>query len=233
MSNTDRLYFAMRDFTDKQRENRDKFIKRKKDLEKYRGSEGYQRNLDEAIEIRKKADDEARKECEKIVEETIADMIKKNQSRKLEAPTDEQIRFLTVAQMMEKPSKTALDSIANSLGGNGLALAALSTIARKAWKDDPDIMNRWVPRYEEMATDNLSMEYVSSMIQNLRSNCARILQSNGANPIRAEIAERHARQYGGVADPDDLPAREPYQTESDFYNRELGGNYGLFAKAVN
>lgn len=233
MSNTERLFNAMRDFTDTQRLNRNKYLHRLKELEPHRGSDYYNKSVDEAMELRKKADDSARTECEKILDETIADMRKKNLSRKIEAPTDEQIRFLTVAQMMEKPSKTALDNIAKCLGGNGLALSALSTIARKAWKDDPNILERWVPRYEEMATDNLSTDYVNSQIEALRHNCLEILTSSGANPIREQGAVRHARQYGGVVNPDDLPEREPYHTEQDFYNRELGGNLGLFSKAVN
>ena len=132
MTNTERLYVAIRDFMDNQRENRETYLRKKKELERFLGSKGYQAELDYAMKIRKDADEAARIKCRKIVEETIADMIKKNNARRLEAPTEEQIRFLTVAQMMEKPSKTALDNIALCLGGNGLALSALSTIARKA-----------------------------------------------------------------------------------------------------
>ena len=233
MTNTERLYTAIRDFTDKRRENRETYLRRKKSLEGYRGSAGYQKDLDAAMKIRKDADEVARKECQKIVDETIADMVRKNGSRTVTPPTEEQIRILTVAQMIRKPSKEALDMIANSLKDNALALAALNEYARDAWKDDKSVLDRYVTNYEALATSELSAGYVNDTIRGLGHTCAEIMKGSGANRVREMSAERNARIHGGSYDPDELPQEEQYTSERDFYKRETGVDYALFSKAVN
>ncbi len=243
MTNTERLFIAMRDFTDKRRENREAYLRRKKSLEGYRGSAGYQKDLDAAMKIRKDADASARKECQRIVDEALADMAKKNASRTVEAPTEEQIRLLTVAGMIKKPSRDMLDTIANSLGGSPLALAALTSIAKEAWKDDTKGTSQFVPHYEAEAGE-YTADSVKSIIRGLRDRCTRIMNGSGASLVREEMAKVHQTRYGGSVDTDDLPQEKPYTSKSDFYSRELGmmfsanGNgvavdYDRFSKAVD
>ena len=243
MANTDRLYEALRAFTDKRIENRDAYLRRKKSLEEYKGSAGYQKDLDAAMKIRKDADDAARKECQRIVDEALADMAKKNASRTFEAPTDEQIRLLTVAGMIKKPSRETLDTIANSLGGSPLALAALTSIAKEAWKDDTNGTSKYVPHYEAAAGE-YTADSVRSIIKGLRDRCTRIMNGSGASLVREEMAKVHQTRYGGEYDADELPQEKPYTSKSDFYSRELGmmfsanGNgvavdYDRFSKAVD
>lgn len=233
MTNTDRLYTAMRDFTDKRRENREIFLRKKKSLEGYKGSAGYQKDLDAAMKIRKDADEVARKECQRIVDETLADMVKKNGSRTVAVPTDEHIRLLTVAKMMKKPSKEALDNIANSLEGNALALAALNDIAREAWNNDDKVVRDFLPNYETKATSELSAGYVNDTIRGLGRTCSEIMKSSGISRVRELGLKHNATMYGAKYDPDDYPLEEPYTSERDFYKRESGVDYDLFAKAVN
>lgn len=234
MRNTERLFNAMKDFTDKRRANRETFLKKKNSLRSYQGSAGYQKDISAAMKIRNDADEEARKECEKIVNEVLSDMLKKNGERKIEAPTDEQVRILTVAQMLKKPSKAALDSIANSLDGNALSLAALTDIAREAWKDEPNVIDTYITNYEQYAARALSAQVVTEAIAELRGVCSVIRKGSGANRIREYGAEYHVKHYGAEYDPDELPQEEPYTTEREFYKRELNGvDYDLFAAAVN
>lgn len=234
MTNTEKIYNAMKDFTDKRSANRETYLKKKKELEKYQGSVGYQKGISDAMKIRQDANEEARKECEKIVNEVISDMVKKNGERKIEAPTDEQVRLLTVAKMLKKPSKAALDSIANSLNGNALSLAALTDIARDAWKDEPNVLERYITNYEQYATRELSSQAVTDAIKELRTVCSEIRKGSGVNRVREYGADFNVRHHGGKYDPDELPQEEPYTSERDFYNRELRGvDYDLFMKAVN
>lgn len=232
MTNTDRLYTAMRDFTNTRRENRETFLRTKKRLEGYKGSKQYDEDIKKAMKIRTDADEIARQACKKVVDETLNDMVKKNGTRGLTPPTEEQIRILTVAQMLKKPSKPTLDAIANSLGGNALALSALNDIAREAYKDDPDILARYTSNYAAKATEEMTAGDVHAAIRSLGKSCGDIMKSSVKKA--AEIAkENHTRLYGGTYDPDDLPQEEPYMTERDFYNRTISANYDLFAKAVN
>lgn len=234
MTNTERLYEAMKSFTDKRRQNREIFLQKKQRIETYRGSAGYERDISDALKIRKEADEAARNECRAVVDEVLADMVKKNSARTVESPTAEQIRLLTVAQMLKKPSKEVLNNIANSLGGNALALAALTDIAREAWKDEPNKVEIYIPSFEQKATAELSAGYVNDVIRALGSSCAEIMKGSGANRVREMGADRNARIYGGKYDPDELPQEKPYETEREFYKREAGNiNFDLFAKAVN
>ena len=235
MTNTDRLYTAMRDFTNTRRENREIYLRKKKSLEGYKGSEGYQKDLDAAMKIRKEADEVARVACQKIVDEALADMVKKNRSRGVTPPTDEMIRILTVARMMKKPSFPTLDAIANSLGGNALALAALTDIGREAWKDDPAVIHHmeFTRNYSAMATDEMGASAAHDAIKALGKSCGEIMRGSGAKRAAELAASNHARIYGGKYDPDELNQEEPYMTERDFYNRTLSVDYDLFAKAVN
>ena len=75
MTNTDRLYTAMREFTNTRRQNRDIYLQTKKRLDTYKGSEGYQADLDKAMKQRRDADESARKICKKEVTEALDSML--------------------------------------------------------------------------------------------------------------------------------------------------------------
>lgn len=235
MTNTDRLYTAMRDFTNTRRENREKFLRVKKSLEGYKGSKQYDEEIKKAMKIRQDADEVARKDCKRIVDEALADMVKVNSSRGVTPPSDEMIRILTVARMIKKPSMKTLDAIANSLDGNALALAALTDIGREAWKDDPAAIHHleFVRNYGVMATKGYDPENAQKVITDLGRACGEIMRGSGAKRAAELAASNHARRFGGTYDPDDLKQEEPYMTERDFYNRTLNVDYDLFAKAVN
>lgn len=233
MKNTEYLYNAMREFTDARRENRRIYLEKKQKLDAYKGSQGYDEDLKQAMEQRNKADAEAKAKCEKIVDSALNLMASVNGKRKLTAPTAEMVNILTVARMLKKPAKPTLDSIANSLGGNALALAALNDIARDAWKDDPNRLAQFTRNYTALATNELGAETAHLAIKDLGKRCADIMNGTGANRIREMSADHAKRIHGANYDPDDLPQEAPYTSERDFYQRELSADYDLFSAAVN
>lgn len=235
MTNTDRLYTAMRDFTNARRENREIYLRKKKQLESYKGSAGYEKDLDAAMKIRKDADEVARVACKKVVDEALAAMDKVNSSRGVTPPSDEMIRILTVARMIKKPSMKTLDAIANSLEGNALALSALTDIAREAWEDDPSVIHHieFTHNYRAMAAKGYDAEKTHDAIVSLGKTCGEIMRGSGAKRAAEIAAANHARMYGGKYDPDDLKQEEPYMTEREFYDRTISVDYDAFAKAVN
>lgn len=239
MTNTDRLYTAIRDFTNTRRANRDAYLAKKKRLESYKGSDGYKKELDEEMKKRNKADAEAGEICKKIIRETVADMRTANGKRGVVPPSDEHIRLLTVAQMIKKPSISTLESIAVSLGGNAVALSALTDIAREAWKDDPEhAPTRLSIGFNRFATESYEAQEAESMIDTLEKACFQIIDGHGV-PRSLEIAAKHNANITGVkVDWDELKQDEPYTVESEFYERTMSGrvdgfNHSLFAKAVN
>lgn len=231
MTNTDSIYRTMQVFTDTRRENRRIYLERKRELDAYQGSDGYQREMARAKEKREAADAAARAECQRKADVFLKAMATANGKRKLSPPTADMVQALTVLQMLKHPSLATLDQAANALSGNGLALAALTDLAREAWKDVPDV---YIPNYADKATAELDGETVNKAIRDLGHRCQEIMNSSGADRVRERGADRNMRVNGAPYDPDELPQEPPYDSERDFYQRELSWiNFDLFQKAVN
>lgn len=234
MRNTSAIYEAMNNFRKAQIASRETYLQKKKNLERYKGSAGYDADL---AKIRKERDDSnaaARAEAAPKVDAALKAMVEANEKRGAKAPTDEHIRLLNTVKMVPKPSKEMLDSVANSLGGNAMALAALDAIAKEAWKNDADPLKRYTGNYRAMATNEMAKETAAEAIKNLSSACRRIFEGSGASRAREAAARLHGQQYGGTVDPDDFRQEPEYSSEQDFYSRELvWTNYDLFAAAVN
>lgn len=240
MTNTDYLYTAMRDFRNIQIQNRETYLKKKQNLDRYKGSAGYGDDLAKIRKEREEANAAARAACKEKVDTALKCMVAVNSKRGATAPTEEHLRLLTAASMMKKPDKLMLDSIANSLDGNAIALAVLDDIAKAAWHDPEKVktdpayrLDSYTHNYKSMATKEMSVPDAQAAIKALAERCRKIMNGTGANHIREFAAERNKRMYGTDYDPDDMPQEKPYETEKDFYDRELSVSYDLFAAAVN
>ena len=230
MSRTFDLYDAMNDFRKAQIANRESYLKKKKELDRYVGSVGYADDLQKIRDERNKANAAARAACKAKIDPIFNNMREANAKRGITAPSEEAIRILTAVKMLPKPSRTFADCVANSLGGNALALAVLDQIMRDAWKDD----HVSVPSYSTgRAAKELDPQIVAEAINGLQRTCNDILDGTGANRIREMGADRNKRIHGGQYDPDELPQEPEYASEQDFYKREGSADYALFAAAVN
>ena len=234
MDNAYYLYEAMNDFRKAQIANRTKYLERKKSLDRYSGSAGYADDLKKIQEERNQANAAARAACKAKIDPIFNSMRESNAKRRITAPSEEAVRILTVVKMLKKPSKVFMDSVANSLEGNALALAALDTIMHDAWKDEPDRLERVIPNYSDgRVAKELNPQVVAEAINDLQRTCNRILEGSGANRIREMGADRSQRVHGGQYDPDELPQEPEYASEADFYKREGHVDFSLFAAAVN
>lgn len=234
MTNTDSLYVAMNDFRKAQIASRETYLQKKRNLDRYKGSEGYSSDLQKIRKERDDANAAARATCKEKVDLIFKCMMNANRKRAATPPTEEQLRLLNAASMMKKPSKLMLDSIANSMNGNAVGLAVLDDIAKAAWADDPNALNRFTPNYAAMADKEMSVPDAEEAIRSLANTCSRIMNGSGANHIREMGAEHNRKMYGMQYDPDDFEQEKEYSTERDFYNRELSsGSYETFAAAVN
>lgn len=234
MDNAYYLYEAMNDFRKAQIANRAKYLEKKKSLDRYTGSVGYADDLKKIQDERNQANAAARAACKAKIDPIFKAMHEANAKRRITAPSEEAIRILTVVKMMKKPSKVFMDSVANSLGGNALALAALDTIMHDAWKDEPNRVDRVIGNYSDgRAAKELNPQVVAEAINDLQRTCNRILDGSGANRVREMGADRSQRVHGGQYDPDDLPQEPEYASEADFYKREGHVDFALFVAAVN
>ena len=224
-------------------ENRSTYLAKKKSLEKYSGSEGFAADLKKIQDEREKANAAARAACKARIDPIFKAMHEANAKRKIEAPSDEEIRILTAVSMMDKPSKTYMDFVANSLTSS-LSLYVLDDLIRKAWRDEPRD-KRWTPNYSADRTKTeLEPHIVVEAIKNLQRTCYSILEGSGASRFREMSAETAKKRHGSEYDPDLLPQEPEYTSQKDFYDRELSayispnGNMisiplDLFRSAVN
>lgn len=234
MKNTEYLYSAMNAFRKEQIHNREVYLQKKRNLDRYAGSDGYAEDLKRIQKERDDANAAARATYKEKVDNAIGCMREANNKRCCTPPTEEQLRLLTAAKMLQKPSKAMLDSIANSLNGNAIGLAVLDDIAKAAWKNEPSLLDRYTRNYSAMATSEMSVDAANDAIKSLANTCNEIMNGSGANRIREMGASRNKRMYGMDYDADDLPQEPEYASERDFYNRELKwSDYALFAAAVN
>ena len=182
MDNAYYLFEAMNDFRKAQIASRGNYLQKKQQLDRYKGSAAYDEDLKKLCDERDTVNAAARATCKAKIEPIFKAMHEANAKRGITAPSEEAIRILTAVQMLKKPSKTFLDCVANSLEGNGLALAVLDQIARDAWKDELSVANRVVPNYSTgRAAKELDPQVVAEAINSLQRTCNDILASSGAN----------------------------------------------------
>lgn len=100
-------------------------------LERYKGSEGYEREIQAAEAKRDNAVSALRDSFWKSIQETTGSMREAAKNRPLVPPTPEQAALLNVLQMRKSVSRDELDRAARQLEGCPVALAALADLADK------------------------------------------------------------------------------------------------------
>lgn len=115
------LFDALRSFDNRRRYNRKTYDEYVKSQERFKGSEGYQKDVADAAARRKAADDESRATAVKTINDCLQKMRENAGQLTIEAPTAEMVHMLTVLNMKtreNRPSKQLLDMIAQSMNGN-------------------------------------------------------------------------------------------------------------------
>lgn len=141
------------------------------------------------------------------------------------APTDDQMRILSVLQMRKHLTQNDLDSAANAMHGNGLALEVLHELARA--HDIPE-------NYASMATKGLAPAAATRLVKDLEASCGGILKDKyGARRSAVLNAVYQARRYNKAYDPDDLEQEPDYNGAEDFFSRISSVPYSVIEQAVN
>lgn len=222
MSLTTELFRALRDFDDTRRGNRDIFLRYKEARKQYRGSEGYNRDMKEAEEKRRRDDETARKEAVNTINSILRKMQENAGKRPLTPPTSEQLAILQVLSMRDTVSKAELDRASVNMAGNALALSALNGIAEKHFPMGHT-------NYASMASE-LDTKRIDNLLRAVSARAGEILKS----PVKKSALTGARAQHGMVFDEDTLPQREPLTTERDFYRDAVPDEvYAEFESVVN
>lgn len=237
------LFDTLRTFDNLRRQNRQEYLNFMKQHERFKGSEGYEKDKATAAQKRQQADDAARKTATAKIDECIKQMRENIGKRAISAPTAEMVNILQILNMKTSMTRPMLDAAARAMNGNSLCLSALNDIAAKHEQKtglNPrtakpgESPKKFVsfPDYMQYATD-LGGDKASRYIDNVVSSCREILKS----PVKSFLldnAQRQERMYGTKYDIDDLPQRGELVSERGFFGDIVPENdYAGFMQAVN
>ena len=103
--------------------------KKLKSIERYKGSQGYTDEFEKAKEEYKKALKKLQNEYQSSFDLVLDTMSDKIATRKVEAPTSEQINILNALKLSEKLTPEMLDRAAESMNGNPLGISIVQDLA--------------------------------------------------------------------------------------------------------
>lgn len=230
------LFDALRSFDNRRRYNRKTYDEYVKSHERFKGSEGYQKDVADAAARRKAADDESRATAVKTINDCLQKMRENAGQLTIEAPTAEMVNMLTVLNMKtreNRPSRQLFDMVAQSMNGNYLALSALNDIADKFYPktDVKGKAERFHSDYTALAT-GINSEQINKILKDIADGAREILDS----PVKSvfiDQAKIRQNKYGAAFSVDDLPQREPLTDERAFYGNYVPAEkYELFMQAV-
>ena len=262
MSNTGRLFDAIRQFQMARSAARSEYLNRMKEYADDVGTSFYQRKQDEAMKKRTATVEAAKVEAAREIDDALAAMRKAIRERKMEAPTPEQLAILQVLQMREHVSKAELDTAANSMGGNGLCLALVNEIARKCEKKRMTVRGSEIPQefygdYMKQATKGMAPADALNAVGELEKWCrAELNDAVGANKVRERSYRLNREKHGGptesvdwetatasvhgkrlkpvtIAELDDLPQAAVYQSEQEFFKDVSSVPYDVITRTFN
>ena len=209
MSNTTDLFEALRTFDNLRREHRTEFLDFKRANQKYEGSEGYKDAIDEAARKRKASDDAARKEAREKVNAALRKMAENGEKTAMEPPTPEQMRIIDALRARKHVTQEEISKAAACMGGNILLLRLLNDLERERFPDAPK-------EHTELAK-GIGGEALKRTIKSISDRATEILNSP-VNTFVLDAARTHRIKFGGTEpDVDDLPQREPLETEKTFF----------------
>lgn len=157
IKNTEAYYIRAKEYQGKRAELVSEHEKKLKSLEKYKGSQGYQKD-------KEKEDKRFNDEYKALQDEyrsslnTIMDGMESNiRKRGITPPSNDQLNLIHMLKMRKKVTEQDCDRVAQMLDGNALALGALQEVAR-----DNNIHRNYESMSNEMSSQK-ALDEVSSM----------------------------------------------------------------------
>ena len=125
------IYTAMKEFCDTRAAARAEFLKTMQELDGAQGTQYYADRQGAAWKTRTDKVAAADAKCRESIKGTFETMHRVNRARKMEPPTEEQLRLLQMLKMRETVGEDDLLQAANTLADNPAALAVLNDIGKK------------------------------------------------------------------------------------------------------
>jgi hypothetical protein len=180
-----------------------------RDLERFKGSRGYNEDL-------KKLTDKFEDDRKKLIEEyapginaSLGGMLDAIGKRTVEAPTTEQVNLLNVLKMKRRVTLEELQRVAETVKGNPIALSLVTEIAQ-----DHGIIHSFEDLNPEM-----SSSAASEIVQTLKDSVGDFLNYDTSKAARL-AKDYHERFYG--ATDQELPKRETFEDKEGCFRQLCG-----------
>ena len=226
MSNTSKLYSAMKRYTDTMLAARDEYLGTMAKYETAKGSQFYEEQKQAASKKRLEATESIKAETIAQVNESITAMMARANTRKLAPLTADQLAICQAMKLRDKVGTDELIQAGNAMEGNLTGLAILQEVAQKS-----GVMHNFIADAKGIAGETLT-----KCIREVRDGCYRVINSDGTTRAARLAAEYHARRYGnGQVNTDTLPSMKAYTDEADFLSSVVstGVKVADFTEAVN
>lgn len=215
IKNSDVFFERARQFQVKRAAVVDAYGKRIKALEDTKGSKYFSDETKKAEDTRDEALNALKEEYRQYFNTIIDAMRKANASRKMKAPTEEELRILQLLKMKDKPTQTELTTAANALKGNAACLSVLTEISHTA-----GYANGYMT-YSD--AKELSVDTVDKALTGLCEAVKDFLEYDTSRAARLERNYNEAN-YGKDPNAPELPKRRLFETKNDCF--EIVGRIG-------
>lgn len=227
IDNTELLYIYLKEFQNKRKGVTDTFKNALKRLEAYKGSTGYDTDVETAEKARNNGLTALKDEYTPKIEAVITSMRNNNAGRTMAAPSDAELNILQLLKMRDKLSETELITAANALKNNAAALEVLNEIADKTGQH---------MRFDNYYTgSDITVKHAESAINDIVAGIRDFLEYDTTKASR-RVHENRLAMYNNSYTDADLTPRALFDTKAGCYSELFGmSNDGLtaFCNAVD
>lgn len=225
MKNTDWYFMRAKEYQDKRGAIIETYEKRLASLEDHKGSKYYADEVKKAQDKRDAALAPLKEEYMGYFQGILGAMKRANANRKMNPPTEEQLRTLQLLKMKEAPSYEELRAAANTMKDNATCLSILTEIAHKAGH---------MKGFSHLGDAALSTETVDNLLKEMAISTRDFLDFDTSRVARVAEASYKRGQWGydGTA----LAKRARFEDKAGCYSelhRIKGDDLTAFESAVD
>lgn len=185
MKNTEKLLTLMLQNQEERKTANDKYEKRMSEIERTKGSPFYTEESKKAVDTKNDELNTIYKKYFPAFQSLFNDMAMVNATRKMDAPTQEQLNLINALKMKKNITDTDFTAAAHSLASNGLALGLLQELAQERGS---------ARNYLKYGTSNeLSVPATEQVLRNMWDSTLDYLShsTTRASRLNRDFKERH------------------------------------------
>lgn len=216
MKNTELLYRKAKKYQDRRNEIKDKYHSEVEALERYKGSSGYDEELEQLQKNLEISLQNLKDECKPDMYTALKSMYEALETVTISAPTIDQINLLNMLKMKNKITEDDCLMVANSVKDNPIAVSIVSEIAH----------DKGIIRSFDSLCPRMSTNTAKSVLDGLKKDIDDFLLYD-TSKISRMYQNMQSNHYGSSVAP--LSPRKFFDSQEDFYS-DFGIDQETFGK---